>query len=104
MTTIQTIKLVQIANEALDYVSEVPALDPADYRPLVICESVGKRLQIVDGFHRTAGLVRWANENEQSLDSVSVKVIVCDDEDLISAAAEPGPKQAAALEAIYKLV
>ena len=94
----RTIKLSQIANEALDYTTEVPALDPADCRRLVICEQCGS-LGIVDGFHRTAGMVRWAKEN--GLVDADVVVIVCDDEDLISAAAEPGPGQAAAIKAIY---
>ena len=95
----RTIKLSQIANEALDYTTEVPALDPADCRRLVICEQCGSSYGIVDGFHRTAGMVRWAKEN--GLVDADVVVIVCDDEDLISAAAEPGPGQAAAIKAIY---
>lgn len=101
-TTTMTIKLGQIADEAGDYVDEAPALDPADARePQIVEVSPSGTLSIVDGFHRTAGQVRWCRENGVAVEDCEITVVACDDAALIRDAAEPGPKQQAAIEAIY---
>lgn len=103
-TKTRVIKLGQIADEASDYVDEVPALDPTDRgQPQIVEAAPSGTLYIVDGFHRTAGQIRWCRENGVSLDDCEVTVVVCDDAGLIADAAEPGPKQQAAIEAIYAL-
>lgn len=99
MTSQIEISLSQIANEAAD--TQAPALAPGQEPQLVIVEECGDNLYIVDGFHRVAGYVAWAIENGINLDECKINVVRCDDADLIAAAAEPGPDQAAALEAIY---
>lgn len=96
-----TIRLSEIANEARDYIDQVPALDPSDSAKPQIVEQVGGKLCIVDGFHRTAGQLRWCDENGVSADECEVTVVIADDADLISAAAEPGEGQAEAISALY---
>ena len=101
MTTIATLSLADICDEAMDYVEEARALNPATAKPRVIVEQVGKSYYIVDGFHRTAGMVKHCQQNDISLSDCKVSVVVCDDAALIRVAAEPGEGQDAALAAIY---
>jgi hypothetical protein len=105
-----TISLSEIANEATDYIGQVPALDPelSDARQPMptapqIIEKVGNRLDIVDGFHRTAGQIRWCQENGIELSECAITVILCENgnDDTIAAAAEPGPLQVEAIQAIH---
>lgn len=104
MTELKTIKLSQIANEVGDYVDQVPALDPSRSRrrPVIVEQSTGKPY-IVDGFHRAAGMVRWCRENDVTLADCEINVVMCDDDDLISVACEPGDGQENAIDAIYEL-
>lgn len=102
MTRYTTIRLSEIAGWVGDYVDEADALRPGDEPTVVIVEVAGGRvLDIVDGYHRTAGYVVWAREEGLDLDEVEVRVVASDDGDLLAAAAEPGWRQAEALEAIY---
>lgn len=101
MTSRLKIRLSEIAYEAMDYVDESSALDPANSEEPQIVERVGDRLAIVDGFHRTAGQIRWCREREIAPADCEITVVCCDDADLIAAAAEPGPGQADAIRQIY---
>jgi len=92
------INLIQIADEARDYACEVPALASTDALQIV-CRS-GDGLEIVDGFHRSAGQIRHCMESGIDESSHSITVVLCEDEDLIAAAAEPGEGQQAAIDAI----
>lgn len=80
-TTTITLAQVQYAVEAL--VGEVPALDPADCRELPIVEGS----DICDGYHRLAGMVRWARESGLDLASVVVTCATSSDRKLLAAAA-----------------
>lgn len=104
MTTIQTLSLSDICDEAMDYVDEARPLNPATAKPRVIVELVGKSHYIVDGFHRTAGMVKYCKQNDIDLSECKVSVVVCDDSALIRVAAEPGEGQDEALAAIYAQV
>jgi hypothetical protein len=96
------IRLSEIAGEVGDYVDEVPALDPTgDDSPQIVERSPSGAFYIVDGFHRTAGQVRWCRENGVDPAGCSVVVVICDDPALVRDAAEPGPRQDAAIAAIY---
>jgi hypothetical protein len=57
---------------------------------------------LVDGFHRVAGLRRWADDRHLPYDSVTVRVLAATDPDLIAAAAEPGYGQMDAIRALYE--
>jgi len=46
--------------------------------------------------------LRWCAENGIDPEDVEIEVVVCDNCELIAAAAEPGPGQEAAIEAIYE--
>jgi hypothetical protein len=100
MTTRKQIRLSEIENEAADYVDEASPLEDTYQQPQIV-ERVNGRLQIVDGFHRTAGQVRFCRDNGIDTADRVITVVECDDEDLISAAAEPGDQQQSAIDAIY---
>lgn len=106
MTTVETIMLSEIAGEIEDEtVAEVESLSPSNCDPLVIVERMPSgTVNIVDGFHRTAGMVKWARGRDRELDAIKVQVVVCDDAGLLRDAGEPGPKQGGAIEAIYAMV
>lgn len=97
----ETIRLSQIAGEVEEMASEYPALQPGDEPRAIVVEIVHGNPRIVDGFHRAAGFCRWATEHGQDYADVLIRVLVADDEDLIADAAEPGPRQDAALDALY---
>lgn len=85
-----TITLTQIQHAVADVVAEVPALDPADCRELPIVDGT----DICDGYHRLAGMVRWANESGLDLASVRVTCATSDDGDLLAGAANNEDKAA----------
>lgn len=102
MTRHTTMTLDELAGEIeREMIEYADALRPGDERELVI---VDETHSIVDGFHRVAGMVRWAREQGRDLNSVAVRVVECDDVELVAVAAEPGNAQRAALDAIYALL
>lgn len=105
VSELKTIRLSEIASEAGEYVDQVLSLNPnADVLPVIVAVAPSGRLEIVDGFHRTAGMVRWCRGNDVTLDACEINVVVCGDEALIADAANPGwpRKQQAAIDAIYE--
>lgn len=98
-----TIKLSEIAAEATSNTGDdVQALDPSDNAPPVIVERSTSRTAIVDGFHRAAGMARWCRENDVDLEECEIEVVLCETEEMIVIAAEPGGGQQAAIDAIYE--
>ncbi len=75
---------------------EAPALDPSDCRKLPIIDVLPSgRVDIIDGYHRIAGMVRFGAE--------SIECVTSDDADLLADAAdcEDTERQAKAIAAIY---
>jgi hypothetical protein len=102
MTTTTTIRLSELANEIeRELIDEADALRPGNEPEMIVIELVAGRPVIVDGFHRVAGYLRWARETGRDAGDVEIIAVATDDEDLASAAAEPGDRQRAALDAIY---
>jgi hypothetical protein len=98
------VKLSALAKEARAS-AEGTALDPSDYAsncPDIIIVREDGKLQIVDGFHRVSGMVAWAEEEGKDLGKISIRAIFVTgtDESVISDAAEPGPRQDAAIKMI----
>jgi hypothetical protein len=97
--------LSEIAEEAIEYVDQVPALSPDDdSQPQIVAVTQSGSLEIVDGFHRTAGQIRWCRKNGVTLDACEINVVVCDDAKLVGLAANATfpRKQQAAIDAIYE--
>lgn len=94
-----TITLAQVRYAVADLVSEVPSLDPTDCCDLPIVDGT----DICDGYHRLAGMVRWANESGLGLAGVRVTCATSDDCDLLAAAAnnEDRVAQRRAIAKIY---
>lgn len=102
MTHRTTIHLSDIAGEIeRELIDQADALAPDDPAEPIIVETAPHA--IVDGFHRTAGYLRWAREQGLEAADVEIPVVVCDDDELVALAAEPGEHQEAAIEAIYAL-
>jgi len=98
------VKLSALATEALAS-ADGPTLDPSDYTlncPDIIIVREDGKLKIVDGFHRVSGMAAWAEEEGKALDKISVRAIFVTgtDESVIGDAAEPGPRQEAAIRLI----
>lgn len=53
----------------------VPSLNPASDTGQIIW-SGGKRGDVLDGFHRTAGMLKWAEENGVSPNDIKISVLV----------------------------
>lgn len=108
MTILTKITLDQIASgrQIRDMVEESPAMSSAEYAglPQIIVERIDGRLSIVDGFHRAAGLARWASDESMSLREIEIEVAECDDADLLAAAGEPSERQQVAIDAIYAMI
>lgn len=90
--------VIQISAEAVrGQVADTsaPALDPADCKCLPIVEIIGSRVDIIDGFHRIAGMLAFG--------ATLVNAVTCDDADVLADAAnaENPVKQHAAIDAIY---
>ena len=102
MTTIITITLADVADAVADVVGE--SLDPSTLpvESLPIVERLSRRIDIVDGYHRLAGMVAWANERGLDLADVTVRCLTSDDSDLLADAAnaERPSRQSAAIAAI----
>lgn len=102
---LETIALADIAGHIMDeLVDEASPLDPYDYSrldPIVVAKEEWGH-DIVDGFHRTAGLLAWAQEEKVEPTDVQIKVVVATHDHLIGLAAQPGPYQDRALRRIYK--
>lgn len=91
-----TISAAQVRNAVSGV--EAPALDPADCRELqipVVYVMPDGRVDIVDGYHRIAGMLAYGAE--------SIECVTTDDFDLLADAgnAEQPSVQRAAIEAIY---
>lgn len=101
-TLYATVRLSDLAGRVEDMVGEADPLRPGAEPAAVIVEmSDGRVVDIVDGFHRTAGYVAWARKEGLDLHDVIVRVAIPGDSHLIALAAEPGPMQDEALAAIY---
>ena len=102
-TTI-TITLDQVARHIdAELVAEASPLNPADGVALPIVEIVGTRVDIIDGYHRLAGMIAWARQADLSLGSVAVRCATCDDASVLADAANadrPGSQQSA-IDRIY---
>jgi hypothetical protein len=101
-----TIKLSDIAGQPdRELIDETAPSGDTDLGQIV--ERIQSRLYIVDGFHRTAGQVRYCRDNEIDPKDYMISVVLAceddDDNDLVSDAATPGPKQEAAIAEIYRL-
>src|SRR5690606_17454106 len=103
MTRYTTIRLSQISSKIEpELVKEADALRPGDEPEVIIVEMIdGKVTGLIDGYHRTAGYIKWARQNGLALDDVEIRVVASDDEELLAPAAEPGYRQAEALAKIY---
>lgn len=103
MTRYTTIRLSQISSKIEpELVKEADALRPGDEPEVIIVEMIdGKVTGLIDGYHRTAGYIKWARQNGLTLDDVEIRVVASDDEELLAPAAEPGHRQAEALAKIY---
>jgi hypothetical protein len=89
------------------YDVESSDLDPADgYEPPIVVDE-GRGLEIVDGFHRIAGIAGWVEGEGLKDTKIDVIDISGSDENLIAAAATPdgyrGLTQEAALEMIHRV-
>lgn len=72
-------------------------LDACEIRHLPIVEVTPTgRVEIIDGFHRIAGLIAGG--------ATEIECVTSDDADLLDAAAEPGAGQQAAIDAIYAAI
>ena len=100
-----TISLADIRSEAEDYEDQVSALSPGRYAnnvDTILVEVSDKgRVDILDGFHRAAGLLRWANENDKDIGDIKIEVINVRNSDLAKRAEVPGPQQQSAIDEIY---
>jgi len=104
MTTAETITIAlsDLRGEIEpEMVNEARALDPSACASPVIVEQRNGRTYILDGYHRTAGMIRWCRDSETDLADVVVSVVVAHDGDLAAAAAGPGHRQEEAIAAIY---
>jgi hypothetical protein len=100
------ITLDQIAGHAMDMEEEASPLKPGDEDEPVIVEvgQNGKIIEIVDGYHRTAGYRLYAKENGIPFSELKINVIASDDEYLNSNASQPGGDQREFLDQIYQRV
>jgi hypothetical protein len=83
------IPLSDVAREALSNTDDSPDLDPRDCGDPPIVVDEGRGYQIVDGFHRIAGMANWAEAEGKT--NVRIDVIDVSDshEAIIAAAADP---------------
>lgn len=92
MTKLRWIPVSELAKEALGGAPDSPDLHPSDLggMDLPIVEKVDGRFQIVDGFHRIAGVASYLLGEKESL-NMRIKVVDATgyDEDVIAAAAVP---------------
>lgn len=88
-----TVKLSQLFedlcdNGFLDYLFSASSLNPTECHQPPILESMRiddqPHYSLVDGFHRTAGMIRWCIEHSVKPDDVTVSVVITDDDDLIA--------------------
>jgi len=106
---IRRITLRELRRDASE-VDDAPDLDPAEYLTMdpIIIEVTDESVNIVDGFHRAAGLIGWATAAEQKLDVITVPVVDATgyDEDTVAQAADGfgGERQSAAIRKILRAV
>ncbi len=103
--TIATTKTMTLAELALcaggvaDMIDEATALNPAECSRMPILDSAMD--EVLDGFHRTAGMLLWARERDLSAAEVTITVVVLLDDELIDSICEHGQEDASALASIY---
>jgi hypothetical protein len=92
-STVIQINADSVRNQIAD--TSAPALDPADCQHLPIVDMTGGRVEIIDGYHRIAGMLAYG--------ATTISVVTCDDKDVLADAAnaEQPEKQQAAVSAIY---
>lgn len=96
------VRLDQLANEATyDLIDNVPTLRPGMESSKIIVRRDESDFDIVDGKHRTAGMLRWAKENNINIRELGVSVVTSDDKDLLEQASKEGPGQDVAIAKIY---
>lgn len=83
------INLAQIAGRVADYVDQRPAIDPSDIgssveSPIIAVLPSGK-IDIIDGYHRFAGAVRWCMEHDVDVATVSIACTTGTEEELEAA-------------------
>ena len=85
-----TIALDRLARHIdAELIAEASPLSPAGTATACpIVELIGDRVDIIDGFHRVAGMVAWARRRGLALDSVTVHCVTCDDAALLADAAD----------------
>jgi hypothetical protein len=85
-----------------------PDLDPRDREGPIVFEVANGQVTIVDGYHRTAGMINWALGEQLDLRSVFIDAIDVTGftENIVAAAAVPegayGMSQEEAIEKIVK--
>jgi hypothetical protein len=100
-----TIALSALKRSARD-VDDAPDLNPVDLpEPLIIDRTNGK-VDIIDGLHRAAGMLGWAES--ESIDPTQIQVPVVDvtgyDEETVEKAADSfAPGHAQAVQKIHRL-
>lgn len=66
-----------------DLSEEVPALDPSsDHSPILIAKNPNGSPDLLDGYHRIGGYIRWAKENDKPLSEIDVPAIHVRDDEL----------------------
>ena len=95
-STVIQIDAARLMSQVADV--DAPSLDPADCRHMPIVEIIGHRVDIIDGYHRIAGMIRAG--------ATVISCVTCDDADVLSDAANPedSTTQAAAIAAIYAAI
>jgi len=99
----KTIALSDIADEVNLEDYKVTSLAPGDEPELIFLspKSAGG-FEILDGFHRTAGYLKWAQENDKDPSEIKIAAIIVSDQSLagdIANAEDPSKQRAAMKEA-----
>lgn len=80
-------------------------MDPKRIPPIIVTKLPDGTPDIVDGFHRTAGVLKWAEKNGIDPRKVKLPIVYVNPKakKLIGAAADPGhPKHRRAISVIYR--
>ena len=94
-------ELASNASGVRDMIDEATALNPSDCDRMPI---VGEDDEVLDGFHRTAGMLLWARENEIDSGKVQLRIVVLLDDTLIDDVCEHGMEDESILARIYDAI